>query len=394
MRAEGRSTPRGAALDSPEPSRRRRCQRLRPARHAALATLTLSLSGLFASAAGALPIGCTKSGGAVQCPQVSYQFKTLDNQTDPTFNQLLGINQGGVIAGYFGSGAAGKPNKGYLSFPPYFQNYYADNNFPGSAQTQVTGLNNAGVLVGFSAPTNNAGNPPVNENDGWYKLHGKFFQANFPTNPHAPATHAPASPPVDQLLGVNDKNVAVGFFTDSDNDNHGYTYDIPANTFSEVTVPSFSNITAAAINDAGDIAGFGTIGGDTEGFLLAKGKPTEIKYPGSSMTQPLGLNNNDEVVGVYTVTSGNNTAMHGFTWYPRFGFHKVDAPGGAGTTTINGVNECGDIVGFFVDGTNNTHGLLGNAQFSPFVSPVHKARDVSASAAKAKRIKTKLPAGC
>jgi hypothetical protein len=35
----------------------------------------------------------------------TYTFTTLDNQADPTFNQLLGINGNHVIAGYFGSGA-------------------------------------------------------------------------------------------------------------------------------------------------------------------------------------------------------------------------------------------------------------------------------------------------
>ena len=34
----------------------------------------------------------------------TYTYTTLDNLTDPTFNQLLGINNGGLIAGYFGSG--------------------------------------------------------------------------------------------------------------------------------------------------------------------------------------------------------------------------------------------------------------------------------------------------
>src|SRR5207302_11059160 len=43
----------------------------------------------------------------------SYTFKTLNDNADPTFNQLLGINTHGVIAGYFGSGATGHPNKGY-----------------------------------------------------------------------------------------------------------------------------------------------------------------------------------------------------------------------------------------------------------------------------------------
>ncbi len=41
-----------------------------------------------------------------------YQFRTLNDHRDMTFNQLLGINNEGVIAGYFGSGAKGHPNKG------------------------------------------------------------------------------------------------------------------------------------------------------------------------------------------------------------------------------------------------------------------------------------------
>ncbi len=43
-----------------------------------------------------------------------YAFNTLNNQADPTFNQLLGINSHNVISGYFGAGTPGHPNKGYL----------------------------------------------------------------------------------------------------------------------------------------------------------------------------------------------------------------------------------------------------------------------------------------
>ncbi|MBV9942207.1 MAG: hypothetical protein JO262_08790, partial [Solirubrobacterales bacterium] len=86
-----------------------------------------------------------------------YQFRTIDNQRDPTFNQLLGINQDGVIAGYFGSGAMGHPNKGYLLVARHGQARYLDENWPVSAQTQVTGLNDRGVTVGFWSSTNNGG---------------------------------------------------------------------------------------------------------------------------------------------------------------------------------------------------------------------------------------------
>src|SRR5271157_974191 len=81
----------------------------------------------------------------------SYTFFTYDNPSDPTFNQLLGINNSGLISGYFGSGAAGHPNQGYLFTPP---SSYASENFPNSVQTQVTGLNNIGTTVGFFSNTN------------------------------------------------------------------------------------------------------------------------------------------------------------------------------------------------------------------------------------------------
>ena len=72
-------------------------------------------------------------------------------------------------------------------------------------------------------------------------------------------------------------------------------------------------------------------------------------------TDALGVNNNDEVVGFYQV---NSTVMHGFTWTPKGGFHTVDDPNGLGTTTINGLNNRGQLVGFYVDRAGNTDGML------------------------------------
>ena len=40
----------------------------------------------------------------------------------------------------------------------------------------------------------------------------------------------------------------------------------------------------------------------------------------------------------------------------------VDAPHGMGTTTINGVNDAGDLVGFYTDSAGNTDGMLATAQ--------------------------------
>ena len=284
--------------------------------------------------------------------QVSYRFVTLDNQQDVTFNQLLGISNAGTIAGYFGSGAAGHPNKGYLLFPPYGQGNYVSENFPGSAQTQLTGLNDNGTKVGFFSTMNNASQ--MNDNFGFWQRNGKYHVADFPTNDAA-------SPPVDQLLGVNDGDIAVGFWTDAAGNNHGYEYDINNGRYAAVTDPSApsASLTAAAINNDGAIAGFYVNqDGVTDGFIKTGHRFTDLAVPGAASTMALGVNDHDEVVGSYTVGSGSNAVMHGFTWTPGGGFTTVDDPHGMGTTTINGVNDAGDLVGFYVDSAGNTDGLL------------------------------------
>ncbi len=142
---------------------------------------------------------------------VAYSFRTVDDAADLTFNQLLGINNDGVIAGYFGSGAQGHPNMGYLLTPGGCRS----ENFPGSVQTQVTGLNDNGVTVGFASGMNTAN--MANNNFGFYSINGQdFHSVKFPTTNNA-------NPPVNQLLGVNDHDVAVGFYTDSKGNTDGFT---------------------------------------------------------------------------------------------------------------------------------------------------------------------------
>jgi hypothetical protein len=308
----------------------------------------------WATAAHAGPVDATAS--TMHSSSVSYEISTIDNQNDPTFNQLLGISNAGTIAGYFGSGAAGHPNKGYLLFTPY-NGDYVNENFPGSEQTQLTGLNDNGTKVGFFSTMNNAS--MMDDNYGFWQRGGKYHIADFPTG-------SPASPPVDQLLGVNDSDIAVGFWTDAAGNNHGYEYDINTNRYYTVTDPHApgASLTAAAINNDGAIAGFYVNPADkvTDGFLKEGRQFIDLAVPGASSTTALGVNDHDEVVGVYMVGTGSTAQMHGFTWTQRGGFQTVDDPHGIGTTTINGVNNAGHLVGFYVDSNGNTDGLLATPQ--------------------------------
>jgi hypothetical protein len=307
-------------------------------------------SGLLATGAVALA-GSASASTLSPASGTQYSFQTLNNSGDLTFNQLLGINDEGLIAGYFGSGAAGHPNKGYLLEPSHTQ--YVNENFPGSVQTQVTGLNNEGITVGFWSSMNNAS--MMNDNHGFVDVAGHFRTADFPTG-------SPASPPVDQLLGVNDAGVAVGFYTDANGNNHGYEYNIFTNRYSTVSEAGTTSLTAAAINDRGDVAGIYTNGGTTDGFLKVRNQTfISLAVPGASSTMALGVNNNDEVVGVF-VPSSNASALEGFTWTTQHGFTTVNDPNGATATTINGVNDRGDLVGFYVDANGNTDGFLATPQ--------------------------------
>ncbi len=295
-------------------------------------------------------------------PSGGYQFVTMGSHQDRTFNQLLGINNEGVIAAYFGSGAKGHPNKGYILHPPYAQGDIASENFPHSVQTQVTGLNDKGVTVGFFSTQNTAS--MANNNFGFYAAGGHFHEVNF-------ATGTPSKPPVDQLLGVSDNDVAVGFFTNASGQSRGYTYNITTKKFNRVTVPGASglgpSLTATAINNHGDVAGFySPSSGVTDGFLkLANGHFFKFAVTGAKMTQAFGVNDSDLVAG--TVTYGDG-ATHGFLWKPTSGFLLISiddlAPGGNGSTVLNGINNENDLVGFYTDPKGNVDGFVAFPPFS------------------------------
>ena len=282
----------------------------------------------------------------------SYTFKTVDDPADTTFNQLLGVNGKGIITGYFGSGDAGHPNKGYRISEQAITDFVSEN-FPGGVQTQVVAVNDADLTVGFFSTMNNANN--MNANAGFYRVNGSYHSVAFPTSNNA-------SPSVNQLLGVNDSDNAVGFYTDAKGNNHGYEYCIGTHKFRTITVSGegVTSLTAAGIDNHGDVVGFFTgTGGAQDAFLLTSGgKQTVLAYPGASMTQAFGVNDHGEVVGTYTTGSGNSAQTHGFTWTASGSYQTVDDPNGVGATTLNGVNDQGQLVGFYMDAAGNTDGVL------------------------------------
>jgi hypothetical protein len=277
-------------------------------------------------------------------PATTYSFREIDNSADPTFNQLLGINNDGTIAGYFGSGAPGHPNKGYTVLPPYGTSNFVNENFPGSVQTQVTAINGKGDTAGFWVDGKN-------NNHGFIEWNGVFTSYNDPNTPHMTGS-------VNQLLGINNKGIAVGFYVDANGNSHAYSVNQATGVFTKIHAPGVSKL-ATGINNEGDIVGDSTSNGVTFSWLISDGKLTTFQFPGGSDTQALGINNHDEIVGSYLDGSG---VMHGFVLTDPTGPHSVwqsvDDPNGIGSTVVNGLNGAGDLVGFYTDAAGNTDGFL------------------------------------
>jgi hypothetical protein len=310
-----------------------------------VAALAVTLAG------GASALGLASAAAAhaaTTTTATSYAFTTLDNQADPTFNQLLGINSHNVIAGYFGSGTPPTvhPNKGYTLAPPYAQANYKNENFPGSAQTQVVGIDNKGNTAGFWVNAKGT-------NRGFVEWNGVF--QSF-TNPHTPRMAGA----VNQLLGINNNGVAVGFYNDTAGHSHAYQVNQATGVFTGIKIPGDVSTQATGINNLGDIVGFGTdAAGATTSWLLHNGHLTAYQHPGGSDTQAFGINDHDEIVGTYLDGAG---VLHGFTLKSPLGpvsrWQTIDDPNGVGSTVVNGVNNTGDLAGFYTDAAGNTDGML------------------------------------
>jgi probable HAF family extracellular repeat protein len=284
-------------------------------------------------------------------PLTGWTFNTLNNSNDPTFNQLLGVNNHDQIAGYFGSGAKRHPNKGYVISLTGASASFQNENFPLGKQTQVIGINDVGVTVGFWSSQNKKN--LSDNNFGFYTLNGQFHNVVFPTRNMS-------SPPVTQLLGVNNNDIAVGFFSGKAGNAHAFEFSIRGGWFRRLHIPGAVSSTATGINNRGEIVGFFTNKkGKTFGFVITpRGTIIEFNIPGASSTMAFGVNDFGAVVGTFMRGSGNNAKSFGFVWQPGRGIRVVNDPLGRGATTLNGINNAGDLVGFYTAANGNTDGLL------------------------------------
>jgi hypothetical protein len=270
---------------------------------------------ISAAAASLLALAGTSAAQA----QAGYTVQQIQFPGDPTFTQLLGINNAGMIAGFHGAVTA----QGFTLTLP---NNFTPQNFPASTQTMTIGINQAGSTAGIYMDANGF-------THGYTDIGGTF------TTVDAPGTI------FNQALGINANNVTVGYFASDQAGQVGQqAYVQSFGHFSNLNLllPTNQNSQATGINDLNRVVGFYMPTTTTSvGFLFGGPAGGTIDPFGSTFTQALGINNHDEIVGFYTDANG---VQHGYT-NQNGSFSSFDLPDSA-STTINGVNDLGQLVGF------------------------------------------------
>jgi probable HAF family extracellular repeat protein len=229
-----------------------------------------------------------------------------------------------------------------------------------AAETNVYGINEDRTIVGTSATAAEDANGVE-----WGFIRSKWGDTKKPIRP----SHAADS----DLNGINDEDDMIGTFALKDSfgvrvgdlcflrdDGHYQTF--------TVTLPNASGVLSFpdcnGINKHGDTVGAVDDSGFTgsHGWMRTRdGIFTQLDVPGATSTEAQGIDDCGNVVGFFDDTNGT----HGFMW-SNGTFTPIDYPGGM-DTNIFGINNKQEIVGSYTVGSID-HGFLRKADGTTFVS--------------------------
>ena len=161
--------------------------------------------------------------------------------------------------------------------------------------------------------------------------------------------------------GINNSGEIVGAYEGSDGLSHGFT--LVGGTYTSFDYPGGTQTFATAINSSGAIVGQYRDGSGWHGFLLSAGTYTPFDYPGATAeTFPAGINDNGDISGFYCVTEecvGDLSGAQGFLLSGGT-FTEITIPGEFYTVAFE-INNNGVIVGYYQDAA----GVIGSFLATP-----------------------------
>jgi hypothetical protein len=196
--------------------------------------------------------------------------------------------------------------------------------------------------------------------------------------------HATKTATETDTYGVNDTGVIAGDYVDSSGVQHGMLLGKKLTSVDNKACAA-STISFFGINSAGNAVGWCVSAktGEDIGFLYAKGKFTPINFPKSTGTQPTGINDKDEIVGLYLDSAA---ASHGFSKM-QSKYTSIDVKGDTSTVawgvnnkgqiTVYATNSAGAFDSYLLTGTkfkkiNNPNAGTGSAQGTIVHTPDNK----------------------
>jgi probable HAF family extracellular repeat protein len=143
---------------------------------------------------------------------------------------------------------------------------------------------------------------------------------------------------------INNSGQVVGhYLIDA---HQGFLYDNGVYTSLPPYMPGYPLITG--INDRGQIVGSTWVGNVPHGFVFQNGVYTALNDPlGVNGTGAAGVNNQGQIVGYYF---DSNFVPHGYV-YSDGTYVTIDDPLGVAGTMATGINDRGQVVGYYLDGS-------------------------------------------
>jgi len=287
-----------------------------------------------------------------------YTFLNVDGPNSGT-NAGAGTNLNGLSNGGVGVGFDIDNNGNFSNFLGRMLGNITPLNINGSQKANAFGINSAAAVVGSDG------------NGNAFFLKGATLQ-----------TFIPGGGSAATAFGINDKGNIVGQYTIGGEMPGFFLTSHESTSLIRIDAPSGPDtVNAQSANQRGEIVGFylGTDGQD-HGFMTNLSQAMNGKLTGTAIADPnipnvagepgatfvfsqvLSVNDNAIAVGYY----GDSTAsQHGFLYNLKTGKYTfLDDPAeafnnGVEVTQITGINNSGEITGFYSDANGVFHGFFG-----------------------------------
>ncbi len=207
----------------------------------------------------------------------------------------------------------------------------------GATNFVANGINNDGVVTGYYLDSNSVAH-------GFVWREGEVETVDYPG---ASGTY---------LFEINNRGVAIGYCVEGAL-NHAVFYSVWERAWTALPdIPGYSQNQGYGINDAGVAVGDALSASASVAWSWdpAKRSYSFFSVPGSdeSTTSPSGLNDQGQIVGFFSDAAG----VHGFI-KEHGTYTTIDAPG-ASYTFLNGINNRGVMQGQIYRSASTVHGFV------------------------------------